>query len=80
MQYRGSKSPVSSYFFTLVTYNRHPILYELDNINLLRDSFKRVMIKHPFVIYAIVILPDHLHCIWTLPSGNANFSTLISSL
>ena len=33
------------------------------------------MQKHPFIIDAIVILPDHLHCLWTLPSEDADFST-----
>ena len=30
---------------------------------------------HPFCIDAIVVLPDHLHCLWTLPPDDANFST-----
>ncbi len=42
---------------------------------MLRDSFKRVKQKHPFIIDAIVILPNHLHCLWTLPPGDADFST-----
>ena len=75
MQYRRAKSPGSSYFFTVVTHNRRPILCEGDNINLLRDSFKRVRQKHPFIIDAIAILPNHLHCIWTLPPQDADFST-----
>jgi putative transposase len=75
MQYRRVKSIGSSYFFTVVTHNRRPFLCEPDNINLLRDSFKRVMQQHPFIIDAVVILPDHLHCIWTLPSEDADFST-----
>ena len=29
--------------------------------------------KHPFTIDAWVLLPDHLHCIWTLPPDDANF-------
>ena len=33
------------------------------------------MQKHPFEINAIVILPDHLHTIWTLPKNDADFST-----
>ena len=41
----------------------------------MRDSFKRVIDKHPFTIDAIVVLPDHLHCIWTLPPEDADFST-----
>ena len=31
--------------------------------------------KHPFEIDAFVLLPDHLHCIWTLPAGDRDFST-----
>jgi putative transposase len=32
------------------------------------------MANHPFTINAIVILPDHLHCIWTLPENEHDFS------
>jgi REP element-mobilizing transposase RayT len=52
--------------FTLVTYNRRCFLCEPENINLLRDSFKRVMSKHPFTIDAVVSLPNYLHCLWIL--------------
>ncbi len=41
----------------------------------MRDAFRNVMAEHPFQIDAIVLLPDHLHCIWTLPAGDNNFST-----
>ncbi len=75
MQYRRAKSPGSSYFFTLVTHNRRSILCESENIELLRDSFRRVIQQHPFKIDAIVILPNHIHCIWTLPKEDADFST-----
>jgi putative transposase len=33
------------------------------------------MINHPFTIDAFVVLPDHLHCIWTMPHGDKDFST-----
>ena len=75
MQYRRAKAAGSSYFFTLVTHDRRPILCEPENIDLLRDSFRRVKQQHPFAIDAIVILPNHLHCIWTLPTKDADFST-----
>ena len=75
MQYRRAKSPGSSYFFTVVTYNRRPILCKAENIQILRDSFREVKQKHPFIIDAIVVLPNHLHCIWTLPKADADFST-----
>ena len=43
-------------------------------MDLLRRAFQHVKEQHPFVIDAAVILPDHLHCIWTLPVGDADFS------
>jgi putative transposase len=61
-------------FFTVVTYGRKGILAHPINITLLRDAFRYVMEKQPFKIDAIVLLPDHLHCIWTLPEGDMDFS------
>ncbi|MGF1615842.1 MAG: hypothetical protein ACFCVA_18570, partial [Gammaproteobacteria bacterium] len=37
--------------------------------------FRKVKNEHPFEIDAIVVLPEHLHCIWTLPSGDADYPT-----
>ena len=51
-------------FFTLVTNNRESIL--LENIELLRSSFKYVLTKYKFEIYAIIIMKDHLHLILKL--------------
>jgi len=75
MEYRRAKVTGGTYFFTVVTHNRRPFLCEPDNISLLRDAFRYVMQNHPFKIEAIVILPEHLHCIWTLPDEDENFST-----
>ncbi|MEB3279644.1 MAG: transposase [Lyngbya sp.] len=75
MQYRRAKINGGTYFFTVVTHQRRKILCEPDNIALLRESFRYVMVNHPFIIDAIVILPDHLHCIWTLPENDHDFST-----
>lgn len=44
-------------------------------VNMLRESFRDVMKQKPFTIDAIVVLPDHLHCLWQLPPGDADFST-----
>jgi putative transposase len=74
-QYRRAKTPGGTYFFTIVTYNRARFLCLPENIDLLRQSFRYVMTHHPFKTDAIVILPDHLHCIWTLPVDDADFST-----
>ena len=74
MQYRRAKTPGATYFFTLVTHNRRPILCQPENIALLRDAFRYAMKNHPLKIDAIAILPDHLHAIWTLPVKDADFS------
>jgi putative transposase len=39
------------------------------------QAFRYLKQRHPFHIDAIVVLPDHLHCIWTLPDDDADFST-----
>jgi REP element-mobilizing transposase RayT len=46
----------------------------VDYVDLLRDAFRHVRRRHPFNIEAIVVLPDHLHAIWTLPEGDADFA------
>jgi hypothetical protein len=46
----------------------------VDHISVLRAAFRVARQECPFTIEAIVILPDHLHAIWTLPSGDADFS------
>ncbi len=54
---------------------RKPILTHPQNVDLLRKSYKKVMKKHPFKIDALVLLPEHLHCIWTLPKDDCDYST-----
>lgn len=74
MIYRRTKIKGGTYFFTVVTYNRRPFLCYLDNIELLRQAFQYTMQRHPMKIDAFVLLPDHLHSIWTLPENDDNFS------
>lgn len=75
MQYRRARIEGGTYFFTVVTYKRMKILAQAENVSILREAFKYVMQNHPFKIDAIVILPDHLHCIWTLPKDEQDYST-----
>ena len=75
MDYRRYYQAGGSYFFTVVTHNRRPILTTEENIQRLRKAFRHVQAKHPFHIDAIVVLPDHLHTLWRLPEGDADFST-----
>jgi putative transposase len=74
MQYRRAKTKGCSYFFTVVTHHRRPFLCLPENITLLRNIFRKVIKHHPFEIDAMVVLSDHLHCLWTLPEGDGDFS------
>ncbi|MBT8373086.1 MAG: transposase [Deltaproteobacteria bacterium] len=75
MRYRRAQVKGGTYFFTVVTHRREKIFNRSDNVELLRQAFKKVIKGHPFKIDAFVLLPDHLHCIWTLPRGDADFPT-----
>lgn len=59
--------PVQHTFFSVVTHRRQP-LFDLPEARVaLRQAIKRVQKRFPFESPAMVLLPDHLHCIWTLP-------------
>ncbi|HJP97397.1 MAG TPA: transposase [Rhodanobacteraceae bacterium] len=73
--YRRAWIPGGCFFFTVVTRNREPWLAGVDAMDRLRRAFREIMRERPFAIDAIVILPDHLHAIWRLPQGDADFST-----
>ena len=68
-------SPGGTFFFTVVTYQRRPWLCLEEAREALSHAIKTVRKPRPFIIDAIVLLPDHLHCIWTLPDGDHDFST-----
>ena len=61
------------YFFTVALANRKLHLL-IDNIEYLRQAFREVMKAHPFKIDAAVILPEHLHCVLTLPVNDDDYS------
>jgi putative transposase len=73
--YIRAYQPGGCYFFTVVTANRLPRFADKSNIERLRRAFRQVMVKHPFTIDAIVIMPDHLHALWRLPEDDDDFST-----
>jgi putative transposase len=74
MQYRRDYTQGASYFFTVVTFRRVRFLQNEAAVNSLRQAFKDEMARRPFVIDAIVIMPDHIHSIWTLSEGDADYS------
>jgi REP-associated tyrosine transposase len=75
MRYRRAFVPGASFFFTVVTEGRRPVLGAAEAVEVLREAFQRVKRLRPFELDAVVILPDHLHCVWTLPQGDADFAT-----
>jgi putative transposase len=65
----------STYFFTVVVHRRRPIFYNPAIRSSLAQAIRFVRETRPFVIDAWILLPDHLHCIWTLPEGDVDYST-----
>lgn len=74
-RYRRAKAAGASYFFTVVTERRQPILTDAPFRAALRTAIKRVRATRPFQIDGWVLLPDHMHAIWTLPEADRDFST-----
>lgn len=72
--YRRARVPGGSYFFTVVTHNRVPLFRSPAARRLLRGAFHDCLAKWPFAITAIVLLPDHLHTIWSLPPQDSEYS------
>ncbi len=66
-----------SYFITVVTHQRNPIL--IDNIELLRESFRVSKLKYSYSIEAIVILPDHFHMI-IKPEVSTDYPKIIRAI
>ncbi len=72
--FRRSLVPGATYFFTVNTHTRQKILTHPQVVAALRAAFHSVKARYPFEIDAFVLLPDHLHCIWTLPPEDARYS------
>lgn len=72
--YRRSLIPGGTFFFTLVTYQRQRILCSDEIRAGLRDAIRTTQVRMPFTIDAWVLMPDHLHAIWTLPENDDDFS------
>jgi len=72
-RYLRSNLPGGTFFFTVNSFQRRPILTDDRLRASLRQAINEVREELPFRIVAWVLLPDHLHCIWELPVGDAAF-------
>jgi len=72
--YLRPRIPGATIFFTVCLEGRGQSLLT-ENIDLLRWSYRRMCNDYPVTTEAIVVLPDHIHCVWTLPAGDDDYST-----
>jgi len=72
-EYRRNFLPGATYFFTVVTLERRPILTTAIGRMCLRKATEEVRGERPFDLLACVLLPDHIHAVWTLPPDDVNF-------
>lgn len=79
-EYHRSYVEGGVYFFTVVTYNRLPILTTPETRELLRVAWVNTRERYPFTTDAICLLPDHIHCIWSLPENDKNYSVRWSEI
>lgn len=71
--YRRNRVPGGTYFFTVNLLERSNTLL-VDQVDALRDAVRKVRAARPFHIDAWVVLPDHMHAVWTLPPDDTNYS------
>ncbi len=72
--YRRAFIPGGSFFFTQVVDKRRPLFSDPAAVALLGSIFRRCLMRWPFTVNAVVVLPDHLHAIWSLPPGDSEYS------
>jgi putative transposase len=73
-EYRRVRVENAAYFFTVVTYQRKPIFLDPLARSILHETWLEVQQNRPFQVTAICLLPDHIHCIWTLPEEDTDYS------
>ena len=79
VNYRRDKTQGGTYFFTLTLKDRTSNLITC-HIPALRHSFLQAQKNNPFIIHAVVVLPDHLHLIMELPEKDSDYSTRLRQI
>ena len=72
--YRRSHATGATWFFTVASHHRLPILVRRDVLLALRHAITQTRERHPFEIVAWVVLPDHMHALWTLPEADGDYA------
>jgi putative transposase len=72
--YRRYFVPGATYFFTLVTERRAKVFASAVARTLLGNVMRQCLLRYPVRVVAIVLLPDHLHSLWSLPQGDDRYS------
>ena len=75
--YRRSRVEGATYFFTIVTYRRRPLFSSAQARRLLRDVLRDVRAARYWETIAMVLLPDHMHMLWSLPPHDLDYSRRI---
>jgi putative transposase len=73
MRYHRLRIAGATWFFTVVTHRRQVVLCQKEILSILSNVLREERQRHPFSVPAMVVLPDHLHCLWTLPEGESDF-------
>ena len=78
--YRRNRVPGGIYFLTVVVHERYPLFQDATARRKLRRAIAEVRTERPFTLFAICLLPDHLHTVWVLPRDDFDFSTRVKMI
>ncbi len=76
-RYRRYHRAWGVYFLTIVTYDRYPLFREPATRRLLGDAMRATFRKHPLTIHEMVLLPDHLHILCSVPGDSEDYSVRV---
>jgi putative transposase len=79
-EYRRAYVAGGTYFLTVVTHRRAPILGGAEDVADLRRAVAEVKRKDPFEVVAAVVMPDHAHFLWSLPGGDTSYSRRVGRM
>lgn len=79
-EYRRMFMPGGTFFFTIVAQDRQPLFADASNVTRFRLAVRSEREQHPFTIAAAVVVPDHVHFVWTMPANDGDYSSRIGRI